>query len=156
MNQQYLYGVSVEEFINAKCIKSMGPDGISAIMLKSVASSISSSLTRPFNLLLSSGVVPNSWKRARIVPIPKSSQSKSSTSNYRPISTLPLVSKLLESHVHNLLFHHLHENCPISNRQWGFLLGRSTQSALLSVTYGWLQHLENGEVCCVLRPKKSF
>ena len=130
--------------------KSTGPDGVSAIMLKSVASSISSSLTRLFNLSLSSGVVPDSWKRAHIVPIPKSSQNKSSPSNYRPISILPLVSKLLECHVHKLLFHHLCENSPISGRQWGFLPGRSAQSALLSVTYDWLQCLENGnEVCCV-------
>ena len=123
---------------------------LSAIMLKSVASSISSSLTRLFNLSLSSGVIPDSWKRAHIVPIPKSSQNKSSPSNYRPISILPLVSKLLESHVHKLLFHHLCEHSPISGRQWGFLSGRSAQSALLSVTYDWLQCLENGnEVCCV-------
>ena len=138
--------------------KSTGPDGISARMLKSVATSITPSLTRLFNLSLSTGILPDPWKRARIVPIPKSTQNQSSPTNYRPISILPLVSKLLEKHVHKLLFCHLHENYPISSRQWGFLPGRSAQSALLSVTHNWFQQLEKGnEVCCVFFDlKKAF
>ena len=61
--------------------KLTGPDGVSAVMFKSVTSSVSSSLTTLFNLSLSSGVVPDSRKRAHIVPIPKSSKNKS-PSNY--------------------------------------------------------------------------
>ena len=115
--------------------RTTGPDGISARMLKSVATSITPSLTRLFNLSLSTGILPDPWKRTRIVPIPKSTQNQSSPTNYCPISILPLVSKLLEKHVHNLLFCYLHENYPISSRQRGFLPGRSAQSALLSVTH---------------------
>ena len=121
--------------------KSTGPDGISARMLKSVATSITPSITRLFNLSLSTGILPDPWKSARIVPILKSTQNQSSPTNYRPISILPLVSKLLEKHVHQLLFCHLQENYPISSRQWGFLPERSAQSALLSVTHNWVQQL---------------
>ena len=81
-------------------------------------------------------------------------------SNYRPISILSVVSKLLERHVHHLLLQHLNAYpCySISSRQWGFLPGRSTASALLSVTYDWLQQLELGnEVCSVFFDlKKAF
>ena len=138
--------------------KSSGPDGISARMLKEVSSSVTPPLTKLFNLSLSTGILPDSWKIARIVPIPKSTQNTTSPSNYRPISILPLVSKLLEKHVHKLLFHHLCESYPISRRQWGFLPGRSAQSALLSVTHDWFQQLENGnEVCCIFFDlKKAF
>ena len=82
----------------------------------------------------------------------------SSPSNYRPISILSAVSKLLEHHIHQLLSQHLSANSPLSNRQWGFLPGRCTSSALLSVTHDWLQQLELGnEVCSVFFDlKKAF
>ena len=68
--------------------KSSGPDGISARMLKEVSFSVTPSLTKLFNLSLSTGILPDSWKIARIVPIPKSTQNTTSSSNYRPISIL--------------------------------------------------------------------
>ena len=139
--------------------KSTGPDGISARMLRGTVDVIVPSLTKLFNLSLSSGIFPEAWKLARIVPVPKAGDL-SRPSNYRPISILSVVSKLLERHVHHLLLQHLNAYpCySISSRQWGFLPGRSTASALLSVTYDWLQQLELGnEVCSVFFDlKKAF
>ena len=114
--------------------KSTGPDGISAKMLKATAASIAPSLTRLFNLSLATGSFPEAWKMARIVPIPKTSTSSSSPSGYRPISILSIISKILEKHVHQLIFQHLCVHHPLSSKQWGFLPGRSTASALLSLT----------------------
>ena len=129
--------------------KSTGPDEISARMLKETAPAIAPGLTQLFNLSLTTGCFPDDWKLARVVPVPKSSDH-SSPSNYRPISILSILSKLLERHVYGLIFYHLRDNCPISSRQWGFLPGRSSVSALLSVTHEWLKNLEDGnEVCSV-------
>ena len=80
--------------------KSTGPDGIS---VKTLKGTIVPSLTRLFNLSLSTGTFPNSWKLAHIIPVPKSGDSADPT-NYQPISILSVVSKLLERHVHQLLF----------------------------------------------------
>lgn len=137
--------------------KSTGPDGISAKMLRGSVDAIAPSLTRLFNISLSTGVLPNTWKQARIVPVPKSGNT-SDPSNYRPISILSVVSKLLERHVHQLLLHHLTVNHPLSARQWGFLPQRCTASALLSVTHDWLQQLELGNETCVVffDLKKAF
>ena len=81
-------------------------------------------------------------------------------SNYRPISSLSIVSKFLERHVHQILSDFLSSNYPLSNRQWGFLPGRCTASALLTVTHDRprLQHLELGnEVCSIFFDlKKAF
>jgi hypothetical protein len=71
--------------------KANGPDNISARMLKETASSIAPSLTCLFNLSIAKGQLYYS-----VVPIPKSSNNKHSPSGYRPISLLPIVSKLLE------------------------------------------------------------
>ena len=137
--------------------KSTGPDGISTKMLRGTVDAIVPSLTKLFNLSLTSGSIPEAWKLVRIVPVPKSTDM-SSPSNYRPISILSVVSKLLECHIHQSLSQHLSTNSPLSNRQWGFLPGRCTSSALLSVTHDWLQKLELGnEVCSVFFDlKKAF
>ena len=97
--------------------KSSGPDGISVKMLKATITSITPSLTTLFNLSLKKGTFPADWKLARIVPVPKSTELSSPT-GYRPISILSILSKLIEQHVHRVLFEHLCSYYPLSARQW--------------------------------------
>jgi len=105
--------------------KASGPDGISIRMLKGTAVSIAPSLTLLFNISIGNSCFPNCWKKSFVVPIPKASAHDSPT-NYRPISLLSVVSKLLERHIHFLLTLHLDENDPISEQQWGYQQGKST------------------------------
>ena len=137
--------------------KATGPDGVSAIMLKRTAPSIAPAVTKLFNLSLRSGQVPTDWKKSSVVPIPKSSD-RSSPTNYRPISLLSILSKTLERHIHSLIATHLMNNQLLSNRQWGFLPGKGTVTALLSTTHSWFQFLENNkDVCAVfLDYRKAF
>ena len=137
--------------------KASGPDGIAARMLKSTASVIAPSLKTLFNYSVMNGVVPDEWKNSNIVPIPKSS-NRAQASNYRPISLLSILSKILEKHFYNLIFTHVDLFCPLSPNQWGFLPGRSAGSALLTVTDEWHQILEqNAEVGTVFFDlKKAF
>ena len=110
------------------------------------ASSISKSLSVLFNKSITTGMLPTKWKFARVIPIPKSGCSKD-PANYRPISILAVISKLLEKHIHNLLLLHLNSVSPISQHQWGFTAGRST-AALLSFTHN-CQAALGDEVCSV-------
>ena len=127
--------------------KANGPDGISAKMLKETARSIAPSVTKLFNLSLRTGCFPTDWKTSHVVPIPKSDQH-SSPSNYRPISLLSILSKVLERHVHHLVTEHLSLGHSLSQDQWGFRANRSTTLALLRVTNDWLQSLDaRVEVC---------
>ena len=137
--------------------KSSGPDGISAKMLKHTAVSIAPSVTQLFNLSIKNGRVPRGWKLSTVVPIPKSGRSHS-PDNYRPISLLSVLSKVLEKHIHTLIFNHLKQHYPLSDCQWGFRNGRSTVSALLSTIHHWLQLMESGmDVCTVfLDYRKAF
>ena len=75
--------------------KSTGLDGVSALMLKQTAFSIAPSLTKLFNLSITSGLFPSDWKCARITLIFKSSDP-SLPKTYHPISILSIASKLLE------------------------------------------------------------
>ena len=122
--------------------KANGPDNISARMLKETASSIAPSLTCLFNLSIANGQLPRLWKTASVVPIPKSSNNKHSPSGYRPISLLPIVSKLLEKHIHSLIFGYLNKHAPVSDVQRGLQQKKSTETALLSVTQDWLALLD--------------
>ena len=69
----------------------------------------------------------------RIVPIPKGCDKKNPLS-YRPVSILPILSKLLEKQIANLVLEHLWANEPLSQHQWGFTPGKSTTTALISFT----------------------
>ena len=73
--------------------KANGIDGVAARMLKATASSIAPSLIKLFNLSISAGQFPASWKSACVVPIPKSSSRACNPSDYRPISLLSVLSK---------------------------------------------------------------
>ena len=114
--------------------KASGPDGISARMLKSTAAGIAPAVTALFNLSLIRGQLPNDWKRSQVVPIPKCEQ-RSNPSNYRLVSLLPIVSKLLEKYVKAYILDFLQTSTPISAQQWGFSKGKSTTGALLSATH---------------------
>ena len=129
--------------------KSSGPDGISTAMLKHTADTIAPSLTKIFNLSLHLGQLPSQWKHSLIVPIPKSS-TMGSPSCYRPISLLPIVSKILERHICDILLDHLQSLNFISSNQWGFQEGRSTITAIIKCTDDWLKELEVGRGVCAI------
>ena len=125
-----------------------GPDGISSWMLKFTAVSIAYPLQHIFNLSISSGPVPLDWKSSFVVPIPKSSPVSFPPTKYRPISILYLISKVLEKHVHSLLYDFCLSNSLISNFQFGFLPGRSTVFALLYSTHTIHSILDSNPAVC--------
>ena len=137
--------------------KSNGPDGVSSRMLKNTAESISPSITKLFNQSIRSGQLPSKWKSSIVVPISKGADTHK-PSNYRPISLLVVLSKLLEKHIHSLIVHHLDTHYPLSDQQWGFTAGHSTVAALISTVHEWFGILEDGkDVCAVfLDFRKAF
>ena len=143
--------------VSADPTKATGVDLLSAKMLKATATSIAPAVTSLFNLSLAQGLLPAEWKLARIMPIPKS-QEKSDPANYRPISLLSILSKLLEKHVKAYLIDHLQICSPLSPNQWGFSQGKSTTGALLAATHEWHLALDGGnDICCIfLDLSKAF
>ena len=119
--------------------KATGPDGISAQMLKYTAESITPIIIALFNQSISMGIVPDQWKISLVVPIHKQGE-RADPSNYRPISLLSIISKVLEQHIASKLRSIL----SISDQQWGFMPGRSTTGAILSAMHDWHEHLDKG------------
>ena len=77
------------------CVKATGSDGIPSIVLKSCSEILASSVTDLFNESLEAGEIPDIYKLAKVTPILKRGDPDNA-SNYRPISLLPIASKVLE------------------------------------------------------------
>ncbi len=75
--------------------KATGMDGIPANILKLTSTLIAPSITFIFNLSIRTGIYIDEWKLARVIPIYKS-EDKRKCENYRPISILPIISKIFE------------------------------------------------------------
>ena len=72
-------GEVTDLLLNLYIAKSTGVDDVSARMLKATANSIAPSLTRLFNRSLLTGVMPDEWKLARVVPTPKTETPSTQT-----------------------------------------------------------------------------
>ena len=122
--------------------KSCGPDGITNMLLKLAAGSISDSISSLFNHSLAEGVFPATWKTAVISPVPKEGKDFSFPTSYR-IALLCSLSKVLEYFVNEQLVAYCMEQGVFPDEQFGFLRGRSTEWQLLSVLEDWHTCLDN-------------
>jgi len=114
-------------------------------------------LTNIVNSSIKSGQFPDGWKNALVTPIFKSGDDKMSC-NYRPISLLPALSKVLEKIVSEQLIHYLEINQYLSPLQFGFRNNHSTESAICLLTENIKQYLDKGNVAgaVFLDLKKAF
>ena len=99
--------------------KGCNTDTIPNKIFKLVSEQIAEPLSHIFNACLSQGVFPDSLKKAKITPIHKAGD-RASASNYRPISILPTLSKLLEKVVHNQATNFLQTFKILQENQFGF------------------------------------
>jgi hypothetical protein len=107
----------------------VGWDKIPIMAVKVSFEYICKPLTHIVNLSIESGIVPDQMKIARVVPIYKSGPNNL-FSNYRPISVLPIFSKLLERTVCNRIMDFINKNEVLFNNQYGFRKKHSTALAL--------------------------
>ena len=125
--------------------KSSGPDEISNKLLKLSLPYTVESLTYIFNLCIQKNTFPVAFKRAKVIPLPKS-KITSDITNYRPISLLSVLSKLLERHVHTHLTSHMEARSLFHPLQSGFRSKHSCTTALSLLTDKWLSAMNNSEL----------
>jgi hypothetical protein len=112
--------------------KTSGPDEISHRMLKSTARTICKPLCILFNLSLNNCIYHDCWKSANVMPLFKKGD-RNITSNYRPISLISCVGKIMERVVFKHVYNHLYFNNLIYRNQAGFLPGHSTVYQLIDI-----------------------
>ena len=99
--------------------KATGIDKISCKIIKIAAPAISDSLTFIFNQALTLSSFPNEWKMARVIPLYKNGQ-RNIPGNYRPISVLPAISKIMERIMYDQLYNYSTKFELLSDSQFGF------------------------------------
>lgn len=134
-----------------------GPDNLNVRLIKKIKTAIIQPLTVIFNLSLESGIFPDRWKVAAVSPIHKSGATDI-PDNYRPIALLPILSKLLEKVVNKRLTNFFEKHNIISNKQFGFRRGRSTEDAARLLTNIVSSTVDKGErtMCAFLDLAKAF
>ena len=112
---------------------SAGSDPINLFVLKTAFPSISHVFTSLVYACFKQGKFPNCLKIARITPVFKGG-NKNELGNYRPISLLPIVSRVLEKCINIRFYEHLERHRRLHPNPFGFRKGRTTERAISFIT----------------------
>ena len=137
--------------------KSSGWDGISNCMLKELKGVLCHPLSILFNRSLSTGFFPSIFKKADVTPLHKKGITNEST-NYRPISLLLTMSKILEKIIYKHVYTFLDTSHQLYQSQYGFRTNHSCEHAVQELIGKILKNSENKEytVAVFLDLSKAF
>lgn len=142
----FIYPTSPDEILKItsklKYSNSSGTDDISNNLLKQIIPSICDVLSHIFNLSFTTGVVPSLLKQANVTPIFKAGDKHDFT-NYRPISILPSISKLLEKVIYARILDFINHHDILTPHQFGFRPKRSTYMAINDLYCKIANNLDN-------------
>lgn len=150
ISEKFYFGNVTTEYVEHQLFslrtnKATGLDRIGARLLKDASSAIAPCLAKIFNYSFSTAIFPNLWKIGRIVALHKQG-NRTDMNNYRPITILPTISKLLERAVHQQLYHYLNEKKVLAKEQHGFRARRATDTALIHFSDKILASMDSGQV----------
>ena len=115
-----------------KIKRSSGPDNIPAKLINDAAEELAAPISILINLSFRTGIFPMLEKEAKITPLYKSGNHML-VDNYRPISVLNILSKVIERLTYQQLSHYLEENNLLCPFQYGFRKGRSTEQSITTL-----------------------
>jgi hypothetical protein len=130
---------------NLKAKSSSGVDNLSNRMLKFIKDDIIIPLTLIINQAIDTGVFPNRLKVAKVIPLFKKNEDYL-LENYRPISVLPSMSKVLERVIHIQLTNHFSSNNLFYCNQYGFRNSHSTELASLEFVNRIINCMDKNEI----------
>lgn len=122
--------------------------GLSVKMIKFVKNLIIIPLTKLINMCFKESIFPKVLKKAIVTPIFKKGDS-SDVTNYRPISLLPIISKIVEKCMANKITKYFEENKLYCDSQFGFRKGRNTVMGILNLLNNIMETYENMEYISV-------
>lgn len=128
-----------------KTKKAPGPDGIRNVILKHLPKKALVALTKILNACLRLAYFPLKWKHASVIAIPKPNKNITCPGNYRPISLLSGLSKILERLILNRLNRHVEVNEVIPHEQFGFKKGHSTIHQLVRIKQEIKRNFSHGK-----------
>ena len=121
--------------------KASGPDSIHVKSLKAIADIVTPLLCHIANLCFLEGTYPEQFKIAKVIPVYKRNES-TNPSNYRPISLLSSMNKVIEKLINNRLQSFLMKNNILYKYQFGFRKNHSTELALIETIDTLRQYID--------------
>ena len=134
---------------NFKPRKLAGPNSIPTKIPRLFTDDISEHLSIIFNTSFATGIFPEKLKVAKVIPIHKK-DSKLECSNYRPISLLSNIDKILEKLMHNRLMKFLTEQKILYLKQFGFRKNLSTAHAIINLIDNIKDAIDKNKCACRL------
>lgn len=131
----------LNKLLKLKIDKSPGPDALHPRILKEIRAEITYPLKHIFRISLDTGELPSDWRSSNIIAIFKKG-AKSKMGNYRPVSLTCIICKVFESIIRDRMMEYFCSNELFSNKQYGFIKGRSTVMQLLKILDQWTACLE--------------
>lgn len=123
--------------------KAPGYDSITAEMLKEISEEISIPLAHLINRIFSTGFCPSQFKMSIVKPLFKKGE-RTKPENYRPVSLITNITKIFEKIIKGRMTQYLDKYQMISDRQYGFRRGKSTQDAIANITSRIYEGMEDG------------
>ena len=156
-NIQQISRDKVVNLLSIPVYKATGNDGVSAKLLRIAAPAIADSLCKLINFCIEKQTFPTKWKVGKVTPIYKGQGNRDDKNNYRPITVLLILSKLLEKHICDHLCDFLEENALLHRFQYGFRKFHSTETALIRLVDQLLFDLDRNRAWLVfIDYKKAF
>jgi len=134
----------IDTLKSLKLGKAAGPDMINNRILKELSQQLAHPLSHLFNKSIETGKVLSQWKLANVCAIFKKNDP-TIASNYRPISLLSTISKVLERIIHKHVLNFFISNNCITPLQSGFIKNDSTTNQLVSIYHTFCQALDEGK-----------
>ena len=134
---------------NMKSSKSCGIDFIDSYILKLATDELTPGITHIVNLSIKCEHFPSMWKKSKVIPLFKK-EDPTIAKNYRPVSLLPITSKILERVVYNQLIKYLEDNKLLNPSHHGFRQNHSTATALLEMHSSWVEAVEEDKITAVV------
>ena len=125
--------------------KSFCIENVSSKVMKDALIHLNENFTHVMNNSLTKGIFPRKWKYGKVTPLFKGG-NRNGVGNYRPVSLLPLSSKIIEKIDHNRLLSFLEENNILDPNQGGFRKGHSTVNTISKLTNDIFEGINNGDL----------
>ena len=134
---------------NMKQSKSCGVDNIDSYIIKLAKYELTPVITHVVNLSISQPMFPCQWKTAKTIPLHKKNE-EIYASNFRPVSLLPIFSKIAERAVFLQIVDYMETNNLLHPSHHGFRSKHNTSTALLQMMDVWLEAFDEDEITAVI------
>ena len=152
-DESFYFNITTDEevlqTINKITSNSIGADGIPILFVKMLTPVITPYITHIINTSIALSKFPGVWKTAFVLPFPKKTNA-TTLNDFRPISILPSLSKILEKILKQQILRHINDNSLLHEFQSGFREQHSTTSSLLKIVDDLTYNLSSNKLSLLI------